>query len=1066
MLRSDIITIIATRITLDSNIRTPDVIIKPQDYINRAKELGHTTYFTTEHGCSGNVFEAYDLCSKNDLKCIFGMEMYYADDRHVKEGRKNYHIVVIGLTKNAYKHINRISSEANKTGFYYHPRVDMELLLTLPAEETIITTACIGSRLFKSEDYIDEFVLPLKNHFGDNFMLETQAHKHSSQAEWNRKVLLLSEEYNIPIIHGNDSHYIYPEDAELRSLFLKGKGMRYGDEDSFILDYPTYDIIVERYKDQGILSDAQIEESLNNTLIFDKAEDLKFNKEIKMPTIYKEKNKANVLKKIIAKKWKEESNNIPKERHTEYEKEIMFEMDIIEATGMSDYFLLNERIIDKAVNEYNAVLTRTGRGSGVSYYINKLLGFTDIDRIAAPVPLYPTRFMSKSRILETKSLPDVDFNFSEIEPAIRASKDLLGEDGVYYMIAYGTMQESGAFRNLCRAHKDDLEHSKEKDEEGKIINNDFNKKIDEEIKMFNLQYNDVAKDLDSYRDDENWKDLIEISKNFIGVIDSVAPSPCSFLLLNDPISEEIGLIKVGDEVCCAIDGYTADQWKYLKDDFLTVSVWSIISKTFEMIKKPIPSIEELTLRLDKKVWDLYADGITSTMNQVDSDFATGLVKKYKPTSVSELCAFTASIRPGFASLLNTFINREEYSTGVKALDELLVDSKGMLLYQENIMQFLIWCGIEEDETYGILKKIAKKHFEEEELYKLKNKLSKGFEEKTGNKEGFDAAWEVIEDSVSYSFNASHSYSVAYDSLYGAYLKANYPLEYYTVVFNHYKNDIERTNKLVEELPYFGITLNPIKFGFSGAEYRFDRDTNSIYKGVESIKYLNEDVSNDLLEIGKDKTYNNLYTLFDDIHSKTGINSRQLDILIKLNYFDKYGKNKKILDFKDIFKEIYGKKQFSKAKVSKLGLSHAVFAKYSRQTEKTYMEIDVENILKELLIKIEDLPLSLKDQISTEIEYLNHIEFTEPKASEDFYIVADFRTFKNKNRPYITLYQLKTGKTKKTKVTDARFYASNKFKLLDTIQVKEFDKQFKNVMVNNKWTKSDEVEEVLTSWNVF
>lgn len=1049
-----------------SNIRTPDVIVKPQDYIDRAKELGHTTYFTTEHGCSGNVFEAYDLCAKNDLKCIFGMEMYYADDRHVKEGRKNYHIVVIGLTKNAYKHINRISSEANKTGFYYHPRIDMELLLTLPAKEVVIATACIGGRLFKSEDYVNEFVLPLKNHFGDNFMLETQAHKHSAQGEWNRKVLLLSEEYNIPIIHGNDSHYIYPEDAELRSLFLKGKGMRYGDEDSFILDYPTYDVIVDRYKEQGILNDKQIEESLHNTLIFDKAEDLKFNKEIKMPTIYKEKNKANVLKKIIAQKWKEESKNIPKERHSEYEREIMFEMDIVEDTNMSDYFLLNERIIDKAVNVYNAVLTRTGRGSSPSFYINKLLGFTDIDRIAAPVPLYSTRFMSKSRILETGSLPDIDFNFSDVTPAIRASKDLLGEDGVYYMIAYGTMQESGAFRNLCRAHKDDLEHSKEKNEDGVVINNDFNKKIDEEIKMFNLQYNDVAKDLDSYRDDENWKDMIETSKNFIGVIDSVAPSPCSFLLLNEPISEEIGLIKVGDEMCCSIDGYTADKWKFLKNDLLTVGVWTIISKTFDMIKKPIPTIEELNELIDYKVWDLYANGITSTMNQVDSDFATGLVKKYKPTSIAELSAFVAAIRPGFSSLLNHFLNREEYSTGVDELDEVLQDSFHYLLYQESIMQFLVWCGIHEDETYGILKQIAKKHFEDDDLAILKEKLIEGFENNTGSTDGFDGVWQVIEDAVDYAFNASHSLSVAYDSLYGAYLKANYPLEYYTVVFNHYKNDIERTNKLVEELPYFGITLNPIKFGYSGAEYRYDRDTNSIYKGVESIKYLNEEVSNDLLELGKDKIYNNLYTLFDDIHSKTGINSRQLDILIKLNYFDKYGKNKKILDFKGIFKEIYGKKQFSKAKVDKLNLSHSVFAKHSRQTNKTYMEIDVENILKDLLLGIEDLPLSLKDQISTEIEYLNHIEFIEPRASEDYYVVTDFRTFKNKNRPYVLLYQLKTGKTKKTKVTDAKFYATNKFKLLDTIQIQEFDKQFKNVMVNNKWTKSDEVEEVLTSWNVF
>ena len=167
--------------------------------MKRAVELGHTTYFTTNHGCSSNVLEAYGLCKKYGLKLIHGIEMYYADDRFIKDGRNNSHIVVIGLTKNAYKHINRISSEANKTGFYYHPRVDMELLLSLPPREIVITTACIGGRLFKTENYIDEFVKPLKKHFGENFMLETQNHPHVKQVEWNKKVIDLSRQYDIPI---------------------------------------------------------------------------------------------------------------------------------------------------------------------------------------------------------------------------------------------------------------------------------------------------------------------------------------------------------------------------------------------------------------------------------------------------------------------------------------------------------------------------------------------------------------------------------------------------------------------------------------------------------------------------------------------------------------------------------------------------------------------------------------------------------------------------------------------------------------------------------------------------
>ena len=350
-----------------SNTRTPDVIVKPEDYISRLLELGHTHYFTTNHGCSGNVFEAYDLCKKNDLKMVYGMEMYYVDDRFEKN-RKNFHIIVIGLTKNAYYHINRISSEANKTGFYYHPRVDRELLLSLPKDEVIITTACINNRIFGGENGIEEFLIPLKEHFNNNFLLEVQNHNHQIQIEWNKKILELSKKYSISIIHGNDSHYIYPEQSKDRVEFLKGKGMNYGDEDSFILDFPNYETILNRYKNQGVLNDEQIYQSLENTLIFDKAEDLNFTKEIKMPTIYPNltpHERLLKLKDIIVDKWNKESKNIPINEHKKYKEAIKFEMKILKETNevkTSDYFLINEKIIDIGVNKYDGILTRTGRG--------------------------------------------------------------------------------------------------------------------------------------------------------------------------------------------------------------------------------------------------------------------------------------------------------------------------------------------------------------------------------------------------------------------------------------------------------------------------------------------------------------------------------------------------------------------------------------------------------------------------------------------------------------------------------------------------------------------------------
>ena len=158
-----------------SNLRTLDCVSKPIDYINRAKELGHTTYFTTEHGYQGNIFEAHTLCKENDLKCIYGIEAYYVDDIEDKTARTMYHLILIAMTENARRHINRIMSVANTTGYYYKPRIDLNLLLSLPSNEVIVTSACIAGRMFKDE-WEEKFLKPIYSHFGKNFYLEIQSH--------------------------------------------------------------------------------------------------------------------------------------------------------------------------------------------------------------------------------------------------------------------------------------------------------------------------------------------------------------------------------------------------------------------------------------------------------------------------------------------------------------------------------------------------------------------------------------------------------------------------------------------------------------------------------------------------------------------------------------------------------------------------------------------------------------------------------------------------------------------------------------------------------------------------
>lgn len=1071
-----------------SNIKTLDCISKPEDYIKRAVELGHTTYFTTEHGFQGNIYEAHTLCEQYGLKCIYGVEAYYVDDMHDKSSRNNYHLMLVAMNDNGRKEINKIMSLANTDGFYYKPRIDLKCLLSLTPSDVVITTACVASRMFKSKtkkkkeligyekksiylglddnecpvyeefdeddlekpiyqeveyedksSWLTDFLIPVHNHFGKNFYLEVQNHNELVQIEHNKKLLKVREKFGIQLIHANDSHYIYPEDAKYRDLFLNAKGMYYEDESNFILDYPDADTIVERYRKQGVLNDEQIKEALENTLVFDNADSIKLDKEFKIPKIT-DGNSDMALRKIISNAWKEEKKSIPKEKIKEYEQAIYYEMDIIKNCGMADYFILDHKIIKKAVNEYNAVLTRSGRGSAVSFYVNRLLGLTEIDRLKSPITLYPTRFMSAERILSSRSLPDIDLNFADVEPVIKASKDILGEDGIYYMVAYKPLQESSAFRLWCKA-------------------NGYH--IDE--------YNEIAKDLENHLEDNRWKQVIEDSKIFRGVIESIAPSPCSFLLLDKPISEEVGLIRVGNAtnytMCCAIDGYNCDVYKYLKNDYLTVKVYEIIDKVYKLIGRPIDDIETLLSNCDDKVWDIYANALTTTINQSDSDFGKQTLKRYKPTSLAEMSAWVAAIRPGFASLLNNFLDRLPYTTGVKELDDILEDSFHYLTYQESIMKYLVWLGIEEKGTYDIIKKIAKKKFKDDEQEKLKEQLLRGWVKNVGTEDGFAETWQVVEDAAHYSFNASHSLSVAIDSIYGAYLKSHYPLEYFTVVLTLYADDIDRTSKLIEELPYFGITIQPVKFGKSGSNYTLDKENNQIYKGVQSIKYLNAQIGEELLELSKNK-YNTFIDLLKDIKDKTSINSKQLTILVALNYFEDFGANDYLLKIIDIYDKFSTAKIIAKNKMEQLGVSEYLMNKFAgKETKSQYRELDNDGLIKELCSKVENKSLSITEQIKFEIEYLGYAVYTNMNIADYYYIVTEFSQYSDASRPYFTLYNLKSGESIRTKIRQGKVYKESPFGLYSVLDIRGFTYKNKTKLVDGEWTKTEELEAVLETYEV-
>lgn len=900
-----------------SNIFTPDTNTKQEEYILKALEYGHKNYFTTNHGSMGDIFEARTLCDKYGLRCLAGLEGYIVPNPLEKD-KSNYHIIIIPRTDNARKKVNYVSSHANIEGYYYKPRIFIQDLLDLDKDDVYITSAC-SAGLLRDGIGIEKILMPLVNHFGENVFLEVQNHNVDMQKDVNRNALNLASDLGLGLIAANDSHYIDSAGQIERLELLKGKHITYDDEDTFILDYPDYDTMFARFQKQGVLSDKQIAEAINNTLIFDECEEIQLDKSIKMPTIYPGLSLDERMELLESEVWKRFDkiiidDGITEEELPKYKEGIEYELKTIRDTNdeihTADYFLFNEKNVDLAVNKYGGVLTRGGRGSAGSFYVNRILGMTQLDRFRINLPIFPDRFASTARLLENHAIPDFDMNCKEQKPFVNASRELLGEHGCYPMIAYGTMQLSEAFRNVCRSKN--LEYDEFNDISKTL--NDLAKNICE---TKNIDSHNMGAIIDEIKKtcDKKWCSILDETKKYVGTIVSASVHPCAHLLLDKDIRYEYGVVRMGEFLCVMMTSSEADEYKYLKNDYLIVKVWKLISETFEAIHKPIIPASQLLKEIkdDQRIWDLFKNGLTCTLNQVDSDNGMHQAKRYGLKSFEEGAFLAAAIRPSFDSWRDQFLDRKPYTTGSKILDDVLGSKQSglsFILFQESLMTYFEWLGVTPAESIGLIKKISKKKIKPKDFQALEKRLKDNWIKNTGSDANFEETWQMIQSCLAYSFCSAHAASTSLDMCYGAYLKVNYPLEYYTVCLNNYIGDETRTNKLVTELPYFNIKLQGLSYGHSRGQYSFDRETRTIYKGLSSVKFINETVPEEIYELSKNK-YPDFVDLLYDLKEKTTMNSRQLDILIKIDFFKEFGDINKLLWITAKFDELYGKKSIKK-----------------------------------------------------------------------------------------------------------------------------------------------------------
>lgn len=602
---------------------------------------------------------------------------------------------------------------------------------------------------------------------------------------------------------------------------------------------------------------------------------------------------------------------------------------------------------------------------------------------------------------------------------------------------------------------------------------------------------------------EQYPELFEYVDIVVGTITSLGRHAAGLVVAPHEIDKKFGTLYISsdDKPISQINMKEIDSLNYVKLDVLGLDCVGLIYKTCKSVGIDFLTPDNMDFD-DIEVWKDIAND-TTLIFQFESDFAGNYLKdilrestikniKSKNPNFSYIDLMSmanGAIRPAGESYRNELSQGIYRDNGHPALNEFLAPTLGYLVYQEQIIQFLHqFCGFTMGEADVVRRHFSKKTGTENDIPVIKNGgyLLDDKGEKTSDhhipgfintmKEKYNVEKEeaenlivnflqVIIDASAYLFSQNHADPYSFLGFACGYLRHYYPLETLTEALNVYAEDADKSYKIKDYIASKGINIKQIRFGYSNAEYTCDKETYEIYQGIGSIKYCNNQIAEELMELSKNK-YKNFIELLRDIHDHTSVNSKQLEILIGLDFFSDFGKNKYLFELSNLYDKFATCKQIKKDKMESLGLTEYLMKKYAgKETAKIYKEIDNIGLITELSLRIENQSMSVVDQVKFEKEYLQYIVFKNPKVNKTFYIVTEYKTYKEARKPYLVLHNIKTGEDVKARVTSVKIYQDNPFGEYSILKIDRFTKKNKKKCVNGTWTETDELENILDDYEV-
>tara|TARA_B100001248_G_scaffold148148_1_gene111253 strand:+ start:537 stop:3971 length:3435 start_codon:yes stop_codon:yes gene_type:complete len=849
--------------------------------VNTIDDLNMDAVALTEHGNMFSVLPYYKQAKKAGIKPIIGCEIYVAvGSRFEKKARSeggwgNNHLILLAQNFTGYRNLMKLVTAGYLEGFYYRPRIDMDLLREYN-EGLICMSAClkgvVPEKMLKG-DYkgARDHALEFSEIFQDRYYLEIQNHGIPEEEQNIKNMKRLSQDLNLPLVCTNDAHYAEKDHWEAHDIHIcLGTGKERSDPNRLRYATPEFyfksqDEMYKLFKEfpQAIENTRKIADSIDLTIPIGESHLPNF-------PIPKEANTSDpdeYLRFIT----ESGAQSLYGEITPEVQKRMSKELNVIKNMGFAGYFLITADFVKYA--KTSSIPVGPGRGSAAGSLVSYALGITSIDPLKHD--LLFERFLNPDRI----SMPDIDIDFC-IErrgEVIDYIKKQYGEESVTQIITFGKMKAKQVVRDVGRV----MGYSfSEVDKIAKAIPNELNITLDKA-----LEKSPELKKMS----EGNFKELIDHSKVLEGMHRHASIHAAGVVIAPSKLTDYIPLYKSStNDITSQYDMKGLEELGLLKMDFLGLRNLTVIDKTVALINANGGKVELEQLSFeDEKVYDLFTRGNTIGIFQFESSGMREFLKKLKPTVLEDLIAMNALYRPGPMENIDSFINRKQGNKDInfphKLLEPILKETYGIIVYQEQVMQIAHEVAgftlAEADIMRRAMGKKIKSLMEE-----LSIKFVVGAEKNGIKKKKAEEIFSLIKKFAQYGFNKSHSTAYAYIAYQTAWLKVHYPAEFMSANLTSEMRNIDRVVVLINECKKMGIEVKAPDLNISFEDFR-PIDKQSISYGLNAIKNVGSKALETIIE---ERIENGPYETIFDLCARVDqqkVNKRVLESLIMSGSLD-------------------------------------------------------------------------------------------------------------------------------------------------------------------------------------